>query len=131
MLNPYPRKQSHTARGAWSLPEGILAFAEEKFEGTPAAQQKRKPSHVLELDRMQKRCSGKRSTAATLSPRTQQAACRERRDTGGANFLMVRGGRSRYLPAGTQTLFADAISAFATFVEMLTLCSPSLLCGIA
>jgi hypothetical protein len=80
---------------------------------------------------MQKRCSGKRSTAvATLSPRAHQAACPERSDTGGANFNGA-GGRDRYLPAGTQTLFADAISAFATFVEMLTLCSPSLLCGIA
>jgi hypothetical protein len=49
----------------------------------------------------------------------------------GCNFFPVPGGRSRYAPAGTQTLFADAISAFATFVEMLTLCSPSLLRGIA
>ena len=49
----------------------------------------------------------------------------------GCNFFPVLGGRSRYAPAGTQTLFADAISAFATFVEMLTLCSPSLLRGMA
>ena len=114
------------------MPEGILAFAEEKFEGTRQRSKKRKPNHVLELDRMHKRYSEKRSTtAATPSLSAQQAACRELADPGGANFLMVQGGRSRYLPAGTQTLFADAISAFATFVEMLTLCSPSLLWGIA
>ena len=69
--------------------------------------------------------------AATPSPRAQQAAWVERGDIGGADFSRVQGGRSRYLPAGTQTLFADAISAFATFVEMLTLCSPSLFRGMA
>ena len=47
-----------------------------------------------------------------------------------ATFL-AQGVRRPYLPAGTQTLFADAISAFGTFVEMLTLCSPAFLRGIA
>lgn len=49
----------------------------------------------------------------------------------GCNFFLVPAGRSRYAPAGTQTLLADPISAFATVVEMLTLCSPALFRGIA
>lgn len=72
--------------------------------------------------------SGKATETNTSTVALPPAICCE---LFGCNFALLLGGRTRYLPAGTQTLFAEAISAFAIVVEMFTLCSPARFRGIA